>query len=179
MFHTLSWLELDGNLLTGTIPPELGNIPMLYGLVMNYNQLTGGIPSTFASLTQLTEFMAAGNKLSGPLPDFMGTWTNLQLLVIDDNAFTGPLPASFANLNPEWVILAANQLSGPLPDFLTTTWTKMTCVPLCGCRDFSSICSFVHARAVVRVRVCAAFSRCSTTSSVGRCRRNRWRACRT
>lgn len=46
-------LNLAGNLLAGSIPPEMGNLTYLRNLNLRSNQLVGAIPSSFANLTQL------------------------------------------------------------------------------------------------------------------------------
>ena len=40
-----TYLRLDYNQLTGSIPPEIGNLTNLTGLGLYDNQLSGGIPS--------------------------------------------------------------------------------------------------------------------------------------
>ena len=61
----LDWLDLGVNQITGSIPPELGNLTNLYGLRLNDNQLTGSISSTFSGLTALQQFDVTGNCLTG------------------------------------------------------------------------------------------------------------------
>ena len=46
-------LSLGGNELTGSIPPELGNLTNLIELILRENQLSGNIPSEIGSLTNL------------------------------------------------------------------------------------------------------------------------------
>ena len=55
-------LSLDNNLLTGSIPPELGNLSNLEFLVLYNNQLTGPIPPELGNLSSLE-----GLELSGVL----------------------------------------------------------------------------------------------------------------
>uniref|UniRef100_A0A6B2LPI0 Leucine-rich repeat-containing N-terminal plant-type domain-containing protein n=1 Tax=Arcella intermedia TaxID=1963864 RepID=A0A6B2LPI0_9EUKA len=52
---TLIALYLTDNLLTGTIPPFVGNIIGLYELGLNDNRLGGTIPDTIGSLINLEE----------------------------------------------------------------------------------------------------------------------------
>jgi len=57
---------LDNNDLTGTIPPELGNLTQLYGwLSLEGNQLTGTVPSSFAQFTNAAWIYLNYNKLTG------------------------------------------------------------------------------------------------------------------
>lgn len=66
----LTNLELDGNLLSGTIPPEITKLP-LYWLSLAANPLSGTIPPGIANLTDLS-FLRLGpgqnTSLSGTMP---------------------------------------------------------------------------------------------------------------
>ena len=61
-------LELSGESLTGTIPPELGTIFELTTLDLSSNSLTGDIPSELGWLHNLEEIRLTGNTLSGCIP---------------------------------------------------------------------------------------------------------------
>ena len=50
---TLSYLDLHGNRLWGTIPSSIGQLSALTYLDMSWNMLSGSVPSTLSSLTQL------------------------------------------------------------------------------------------------------------------------------
>ena len=58
-------LNLTGNQLTGSIPPELGNLANLTRLILFLNQLTGAIPVELGSLTNLTDLSLEINQLTG------------------------------------------------------------------------------------------------------------------
>ena len=47
-------LHLGNNVLTGSIPPEIGNLTNLISLSLIHNQLTGSIPPEIWNLTNLT-----------------------------------------------------------------------------------------------------------------------------
>ena len=47
-------LDLSNSGLTGSIPPEIGNLTNLTVLSLRYNQLTGSIPPEIGNLTNLT-----------------------------------------------------------------------------------------------------------------------------
>ena len=46
---SLTELRLDGNQMSGEIPPELGNLARLNVLLLNENQLSGEIPPELAT----------------------------------------------------------------------------------------------------------------------------------
>jgi cysteine-rich repeat protein len=64
----LQHLYLNGNLLTGSIPPELGNLAALQRLLLYDNQLSGVIPPELGSLSALLYTYLDGNALVGPVP---------------------------------------------------------------------------------------------------------------
>ena len=61
----LKVLWLDGNLLTGPIPPEFGALSELFSLRLHNNSLTGSVPVELAKLTNLHELTLDNNNLSG------------------------------------------------------------------------------------------------------------------
>ena len=57
--------EPKGNLLTGTIPPEIGNLSNLIHLDLMGNNLTGTVPESLNNLLNLTQFNVRFNYLRG------------------------------------------------------------------------------------------------------------------
>ena len=105
-----------GNNLTGPIPPELGNLSNLEGLVIYDNQLTGPIPPELGNLFNLEHLSLHENQLTGPIPPELGNLSNLKGLDIGENQLTGPIPPELGNLsNLEFLWLNRNQLTGPIP----------------------------------------------------------------
>ena len=64
----LTSLDLSGNLLTGSIPPEIGNLTNLEGLYLYNNQLTGDIPQAVCDLIESNNLsinnITTGNNLT-------------------------------------------------------------------------------------------------------------------
>ena len=61
-------LFLNNNQLTGSIPPEIGNLTNLTSLYLYDNQLTGSIPSEIGNLTKLTGLYLFYNQITGSIP---------------------------------------------------------------------------------------------------------------
>ena len=65
---TTTELNLDDNLLTGSIPDQIGDLVNLNQLFLRNNQLTGEIPTTIGNLSNLEYLWLSHNQLSGEIP---------------------------------------------------------------------------------------------------------------
>ena len=92
-------LVLSNNGLTGSIPPEIGNLTNLTYLGLWNNQLTGSIPSEIGNLTNLTHLYLYDNQLTGIIPPQIGNLINLIELYLNDNQLSGEIPESICDLN--------------------------------------------------------------------------------
>ena len=107
-------LRVDSNQLTGSIPPELGNLTKLGFLATVDNPLSGPIPAALGNLTALTQLFL-GDQLSGPIPVEFGNLINLRYLGIAGQ-MTGTIPTELGNLTQLWAPnLSPGQLTGPIP----------------------------------------------------------------
>jgi hypothetical protein len=61
-------LNLSSNRLTGTIPPELGQMSGLQELDLSRNDLSGGVPAGLENMTSLIELDVSDNNLDGQVP---------------------------------------------------------------------------------------------------------------
>jgi len=112
----LTLLELYENQLTGSIPPEIGNLTNLRESYLDQNQLTGSIPPEIGNLTILTKLSLHQNQLTGSIPPEIGNLSNLTHLWIYENQLTGSIPPEIGNLtNLTLLYLHHNQLTGSIP----------------------------------------------------------------
>ncbi|MDE0357996.1 MAG: M66 family metalloprotease [Gammaproteobacteria bacterium] len=112
----LRWLVLNGNELTGAIPAELGNLAQLRGLVLDNNELTGPIPPALGELSQLTVLDLTGNNLNGAIPAQLGALPRLDSLQLGNNDLSGPIPPELGDLGSlRRLRLSFNRLSGGVP----------------------------------------------------------------
>ena len=93
-------LYLGRNNLSGTIPPELGQLGQLRYLELHHNNLSGTIPSELGQLSNLITLWLGHNRLSGRIPPELGNLSNLKVANIIGNNFTGCLPSTWRNMNP-------------------------------------------------------------------------------
>ncbi len=118
------------NELTGSLPPEIGQLTNLELLDLSNNEFFGVLPPELGLLTNLTELSLGGNtgfnEFSGPLPSTICNLTQLERLRLGNNLFTGAIPpciGGFTSLiildlggNPN-----TNNFTGPIPDLSTLT----------------------------------------------------------
>ncbi len=112
-------LNMESRGLTGSIPPELGDLSKLRRMALDHNDLTGSIPSALGKLSELKELALEFNNLSGAIPAELGALTNLDKLFLQSNQLTGPIPMEFGNLSKlKTLLMGDNLLSGPIPSEL-------------------------------------------------------------
>ena len=97
----LTWLDLNGNELSGSITSGLGDLSNLEHLYLHDNELTGAVPADLGGLTNLTNLWLRDNGLSGQIPPSPGGLPNLQRVRIAGNDFTGCIPAGLLD-GPAW-----------------------------------------------------------------------------
>ena len=115
--ETTTYLRLDYNQLTGSIPSEIGNLTNLTYLDLLSNQLTGSIPSEIGNLTNLVWLSLNHNQLTGSIPVEIGYLSNVYKAYLNDNQLTGLIPDIICGLdmNPFHFYIYNNQLCPPYP----------------------------------------------------------------
>jgi hypothetical protein len=113
----VSAIILNNNNLSGTIPPEIGDLTNLTDLQFFLNQLSGSLPSTIGNLLNLTNLYLSANQLSGAIPTEIGNLVNLETLNIGSNDFSEAIPAEIGELvNLTSLVIANCNLAGPIPE---------------------------------------------------------------
>ncbi|OQU88704.1 hypothetical protein SORBI_3002G077400 [Sorghum bicolor] len=112
----LTFLAMEENMITGSLPPEFSNLEKLEVLTIHDNNLTGSIPEAFSNLANLYLLNLSKNKLSGNIPPEFGQLKNLQYLDISANKLSGSIPQELSGCT-KLISLSINDnnLSGPLP----------------------------------------------------------------
>ncbi|XP_062020561.1 probable LRR receptor-like serine/threonine-protein kinase At3g47570 [Rosa rugosa] len=114
--HRIAQLNLSYFGLTGTIPPQLGNLSFLVDLDLRNNSFHGTLPQELARLRRLMFIHFAYNKFTGVIPSWFGFLSKLQGFGLFGNQFSGSIPATIFNLSALQIIdLGYNQLSGRIP----------------------------------------------------------------
>jgi len=115
-------LNLFSDQLTGSIPPEIGNLSNLTLLFLYVNQLTGSIPSEIGNLTNLTLLILSNNQLTGEIPESicdlnLKFWNSINFNV-NNNQLCPPYPSCIG------VYLGGQDISDcdPLPPGYVNLW---------------------------------------------------------
>jgi len=91
-----------GNLLSGSISPQIGEMQNLESFDANSNQFSGLIPAEFAALPLLRILDLSGVPeapgLTGQIPDDFGTFQSLEELNLENNALTGAIKEQLGSL---------------------------------------------------------------------------------
>jgi hypothetical protein len=115
--NRITGIYLNNNNLTGTLPPEIGNLDSLKNLELYENNLYGSIPPELWNLVQLKELRLESNMLSGSLPTEIGNLTQLNSFFLDYNNFIGSIPNTIGNLTYLYSLsLSNNQFSDSIPN---------------------------------------------------------------
>lgn len=109
----LTILNLKSNLLTGTLPTELFQLPLV-NLELSGNFFSGTVPTEVGRLSHISDFRYAYsfeiafdysltfsipyNSLFGTLPSEIGNLSTLTFLDVSTNLFHGSLPSELGNL---------------------------------------------------------------------------------
>jgi Leucine-rich repeat (LRR) protein len=123
---TLSWYDIDTNLLVGILPSCLPKFATGAILDLSSNQIAGNLPSTWSGV--LGTLNLSGNLLTGAIPSSWGTWfPSLTVLSLASNNLQWFIPNSFtwlANLTNSASYLNNNCLS-PSPTYMSA-WLQTT-----------------------------------------------------
>uniref|UniRef100_A0A7S1C0Q4 Uncharacterized protein n=1 Tax=Corethron hystrix TaxID=216773 RepID=A0A7S1C0Q4_9STRA len=85
----LEILRLDGNRLTGTLPPSLFDLPRLTKLDLAANALRGTLSPDLQNLKELRILSLRDNRFTGSVPTTLGRLKKLEALHLDHNPLHG------------------------------------------------------------------------------------------
>jgi len=114
----LSTMYLQKNRISGTIPPELGDLSSLTVILFHDNSLSGTIPPELG--TEKLSILDLGfNSLTGTIPGFKTS--KLRRISLNDNQLIGTIPCELSNCSSlSSIHLQNNKLIGNLPPELGT-----------------------------------------------------------
>ncbi|KAL3500669.1 hypothetical protein ACH5RR_039762 [Cinchona calisaya] len=92
-------LNISSMSLTGTIPPQLGNLTFLVSLNIRNNYFHGNLPLELSHLRRLRFIRLSFNNFTGEIPMWFGCFPVLQFLALSHNNFSGLIPSSISQLS--------------------------------------------------------------------------------
>jgi len=113
----LNFLWLQQNQLTGTVPALLGSMPQLSYLALGENQFSGTIPSQLGKLSKTLNYLSLNsNLLVGKIPTEIGTCKSLSILYLYGNQLDSKIPTELGGLPKlQHLHLMNNKLIGSIP----------------------------------------------------------------
>lgn len=97
--HRVMTLNLSFMSLTGTIPPNLGNLSFLVTWSLRNNSFHGTLPHELTRLRRLKLIIFTNNNLTGNIPPWFGSLSKLQAFSLEGNQFSGSTPTAICNLS--------------------------------------------------------------------------------
>jgi hypothetical protein len=90
-FVKLHTLELDHNVIAGTMPPDIGYMPLARYIHLDVNLFSGAMPKTIAGLTRIRTFDISHNTglFSEISEDVIVNWPECEYLAILNTSITG------------------------------------------------------------------------------------------
>ena len=114
-------INLPNNLLSGSIPFDLGNLSYLTYLNLSNNSLYGEIPDNLYLLSNLKELHLDYNHLSGEIPEMLFQFEQMEKLSLNYNQFHGTIPSSISTMiQLDMLNISNNKFSGVFPDGILT-----------------------------------------------------------
>nr|XP_018626076.2 LRR receptor-like serine/threonine-protein kinase EFR [Nicotiana tomentosiformis] len=113
----MTFLDLQRNRLTRSIPPTIFNITSIQRIALTGNNLAGKLPTTICDhLPNLEGLYISFNYLNGVIPPNLEKCRKLQLLSLYENEFIGTIPRELANLTAlRGLALGSMHLEGEIP----------------------------------------------------------------
>ncbi|RDX58464.1 Receptor-like protein 12, partial [Mucuna pruriens] len=110
-------IDLQVNLLNGSIPSSLFALPLLHSIQLSNNNFQGQLDEFSNSSSSMLEMLdLSNNALAGQIPLSIGNLNSLESLDLSSNLFDGEIPIQLASLNfLLYLNLSFNRLVGEIP----------------------------------------------------------------
>ncbi|XP_058192260.1 putative leucine-rich repeat receptor-like serine/threonine-protein kinase At2g24130 [Rhododendron vialii] len=109
-------LNLTSNLLSGTIPDEISQLPRLQRLFLSHNSLSGPIPAAVGQFQHLGLLDLSNNKFSSEIPKSLGNLVQINSMFLNNNLLSGSIPSSLGQCRDLYTLdLSYNNLTGNIP----------------------------------------------------------------
>jgi protein brassinosteroid insensitive 1 len=89
---SMIFLDMSHNLLSGSLPKEIGSMFYLYILNLGHNNFSGTIPLELGDLAHLSILDLSSNRFEGTIPQSMAKLTWLTEIDLSNNYLSGTIP---------------------------------------------------------------------------------------
>jgi hypothetical protein len=96
LFPVALWV--DNNVITGTIPTEIGLLTDIASISITNSSLTGTIPTEFGNLSDLRRLWLYNNQLTGQIPAQLDSLAQLEVLEVHHNKINGAMPQGICSV---------------------------------------------------------------------------------
>lgn len=101
--------------MTGSIPPQIGELTLLKTLSLEGNELSGSLPDDLGLLLNLEDLFVQQNFLNGTIPTTVSSMEALRQIDLSFNLFTDGADNICAIENADLSLFKADCLSQDLP----------------------------------------------------------------
>ncbi|TKY73888.1 phosphorylation protein [Spatholobus suberectus] len=91
---SMIFLDISHNMLSGSIPKEIGEMYYLYILNLGHNNVSGGIPQELGKMKNLNILDLSNNRLGGQIPQSLTGLSLLTEIDLSNNFLSGLIPES-------------------------------------------------------------------------------------
>ena len=113
-FLPLVLLNVSHNSLTGSLPPDVGNLKLLVALDVSYNKFSKEILAQLGDCLALETLYMQGNYFKGTIPD-LSKLKGIQYFDLSNNNLLGQIPRYTINFHKQNLNLSFNNLEGDVP----------------------------------------------------------------
>ena len=107
---------ISKDVITGSIPSQIGLCSQLQHLSLDYQRLTGSLPSNLWELSLLEHLRLADNAATGTIPTEIGRMSSLTCLGLSGAALTGTIPTEIGRMSSLTHLgLSGAALTGTIP----------------------------------------------------------------
>lgn len=89
---SMIFLDISHNMLSGTIPKEIGEMYYLYILHLGHNNISGNIPQELGKMKNLNILDLSNNRLQGQIPQALAGLSLLTEIDFSNNYLSGMIP---------------------------------------------------------------------------------------